>query len=413
MHRAVMLLPFAVALSATPHLRAQDMPESSPEALLHYAQGVDAYLKERHLEAIGHFQAAYGSDSTFHVAMFMAGLAAGNAGRAAQADSFYARVVPHRDRLSPYYQLRLDAQMAGRAGNLEGYVEANRRAAALNPGTKATYNLAQGAVQLGRAREARDALRRLDPDREPMKGWDSYYEVYTNAAHQLGDHEDELRMARHARQAFPDALSMAQLEGYALAALGRLADAERVLEEMRGMSADGALNAGQAMRNVADELAAHGNAAAARRWYERALAWFEARPAEEARTAAARNGRASMLVRLGRWSDAAPIFDELAAELPNQHQWKGWQAIVATNRGDSALAREFAHKLQSGEIRFPNPRVQHLWQGIIAAALNDRPAAMRHFQAYGVRPRWLHRDPVLLPLLGQEPRFTAYLRPTG
>ncbi|MBI3081953.1 MAG: hypothetical protein HYY94_03405 [Gemmatimonadetes bacterium] len=245
---------------------------------------MEAYVDTRYEEAIRHFVLAYEADPPSFVSLLMAGVSAGNAGQTARADSFYALVVPHQDRLSAYYRYRLEAQMANRAGNLDGYIAANRQAAALGRGTKASYNVAQGVIQVGRANEARESLRQLDPDREPMKGWINYYRVYANAAHQLGDHEDELQMARRARTGIPD-IRGAQLEAEALAALGRTAEAEQVLAVIQTMPPFGQLTPGEVMTTVAQEFGAHGDAAAATRWLENALRWFDALPADAGRTA--------------------------------------------------------------------------------------------------------------------------------
>lgn len=413
MHRTPFLLAI-VAVLLMPHAStAQDLPESSPQALLHHARGVDAYVKANHLEAIRHFEAAYEADPTFHVALLMAGFAASNAGLGARADSFYAIVAPHREKLSPYYRHRLEAQVAARAGDRRGLLESNRKAAAIGPGTKATYNVGYVLMQVGAAREARETLRRLDPDREPMKGWFAYYAVYTHAAHHLGDYEDELRMARKAREAHPGDIRAAELEASALVALGRTAQAERVLAEIRTMPRYNAITPGQIMMNVADELAAHGDAAAGKRWSAHALAWFEGLPPEEARITANRRDRAFALVRLGRDAEASTIFRELAAEFPNVGGWKAWQGVIAARMGDRAKAQEIARMVESGEIRIPNPENHTLWRSVLAAALEDRPKAVSLLGEWGLRPRWLHRDPILLPVLSSQPRWVAYLKPTG
>lgn len=116
-HKARLAVAVSIALLAPRTMPAQDLPESSPQALMHHAQGVDAYVRGRNADAINHFTLAFKSDPTSYVSLLMAGVAAGNAGQGARADSFYAIVAPHKDKLSPYYRYRLEAQMAGRAGN--------------------------------------------------------------------------------------------------------------------------------------------------------------------------------------------------------------------------------------------------------------------------------------------------------
>lgn len=413
MRRAAAALAAAIVL-APGLVWPQDLPESSPQALMHHAQGVEAYVHDRYRDAIAHFEQAYAADPTFYVALLMAAVSAGNAGLGTRAESLLALVVPHKDRLSPYYQARLEATLASRAPDLAAYVAANRRAAAVGAGTKASYNVAQGVIQLGRANEARAALRQLDPDREPMKGWISYYSVYAGAAHLIGDYEDELQMARRARRAFPGNVIAAALEAQALAALGRTADAERVLTELQSMPSvpgvGGAVTPGGVTIGVALEFGAHGDAAAATRWLEAAFKWVDALPADQAKSTDSRSDKANALLALGRYREAAPLVDELAAELREQPVWQARQGYFAALAGDKAKAMAVSKRIESNEIRLGRTNGA-LWRGLIAAAMDDADGALTLIQQSGVRGRWMHSDPVLRRVLGEKPAWVAYLKP--
>lgn len=389
--------------------QTQDLPESSPKALMHHAQGVEAYVAARNAEAIKHFRLAYESDPTSYVSLMMAGVAAGNAGQLALADSFYAMVVPHQEKLSAYYRYRLEAMIAGRAGNIDAVIAANRKAAELGGGTKAWYNIAQAGGPRGMAREAIDALRRLDPDKEPMKGWSAYFTVYTAAAHQLGDYEDELAMARRARAADPNGVLGAQLEAEALVALGRSAEAEKVLGEIARMTPAGNLTPGEAMTTVAQEFDAHGNPRAAKLWLESALKWFATLDSTSAKTTDNRFDKAYALYSLGRYREAAAIVDSLATEFPNTGAWKAWTGYLAALTGDKARAAEVSTKLAAGEFQIAAGN-RSIWRALIALALNDRTTALAHFQESGLRARWMHRDPVVMKAMKGNAGWTAYLR---
>jgi Flp pilus assembly protein TadD len=408
--RRTTLLIAAVAttlLLAPAFVSAQDLPESSPQALMHHAQGVDAYVKGANQDAIKHFVLAYETDPTSYVSLLMAGVAAGNAGQGARADSFYAKLAPNKDKLSAYYRYRLEAALAGRAGDVAGAMAANRKAAELGSGTKAWYNVAQAGAPRGMASEAREALRKLDPDKEPMKGWFSYYGVYTASAHALGDHEDELTMARRARAAFPGDIRSLELEGIALAALGRGTDADKLVAEIQTMSPRGGTTAGDALTTIGQELMAHGNPAAGRRALEAALKWSDALPADSAKTSASRLTRAYALYTLGRQRDAAPIFASLATDEPTNNGWKAWVGYMAALNGDRAKAMETAQKIESGEINLGRVNGP-LWRALIAAGLNDRDRALVLFRESGLRALWMHRDPVVVKAMG--PVWTEFLK---
>ena len=413
MKRIASVLTITVVLLLLPAVAVtQDLPESSPKALMHHAQGIEAYVAARYQEAVGRFRLAYQSDPTSYLSLLMAGISAGNIGQGAVADSFYALVLPHKDKLSPYYRLRLEAQMAGRAGNADGYLDGNRQAAAIGPGTKASYNVAQAAGPRGMVREALASLRTLDPDKEPMQGWLSYFTVYAPAAHLLGDFEDELVMARRARAAFPGNLVAVQLEGDALPALGKTAETEALLTAARDMAPTGGTTPADLMTTAAQELAAHGDAAASRRWLENAVQWYDGLPAADANTLDSRAGKAYALYSLGRYRDAAPIYNALATEFPANGAWKAWGGYLAALNGDKATAADVSRRIEAGEIAF-SPVNRAIWRGLIAAALNDREAAVARFQESGVRQRWMHRDPVLMKVFKDDPRLAEYLKPIG
>ena len=61
-----------------------------------------------------------------------------------------------------------------------------RRAAQLAPGSKAWYNLGHVLNRQNRPGEARAALMRLDPEKEPMKNWSGYWAELARANDALG-----------------------------------------------------------------------------------------------------------------------------------------------------------------------------------------------------------------------------------
>lgn len=379
--------------------RAQDLPESSPKALMHHAMGVDAYVQEKNEDAIKHFVMAYESDNTSYLSLLMAGVAAGNAGQGARADSFYAMVLPHKDQLSAYYRYRLEAQMAGRRGDVAAVLENNRKAAALGPGTKAHYNVAQAGVPRGMATEGRNALRQLDPDKEPMKGWASYYSVYTSAAHQLGDYQDAIAVARRARAAFPGDIRPMDTEAENLAALGRVAEAEAVLAEIQRLGPRPGFSPADAYNLVGQEFNAHGNAAASRRAHENALKWLDALPRDTAATADNRFTRVQTLYNLRRYKEMTPILASLVADQPANTAYKGWTGLAAALNGDRATAMSISQKIESREIDVGATN-SLLWRGLLASALGDRERAQALFRDAGMRPAFLHRDPVMIRVHG-------------
>jgi tetratricopeptide (TPR) repeat protein len=390
-------------LLLAPAAYAQDLPESSPQALMHHAQGIDAYVRGSYDDAIKHFRLAIASDPTSYASMFMAGVAAGNAGNGALADSFFVVVQPHNDQLSPYYRYRLEAAMAGRAGNLAAMIAANKKAAALGEGTKAWYNVAQAGVPPA---EARSALRKLDPDREPMKGWYGYYTVYESAAHRLGDYEDALKMAQRARVAMSDDPRSLSDEAEQLAALGRVAEAESRLAEVARAGNRMGLNVIGTHTAVGLELMAHGNVNAGRRAIEAGLKYYDALPPDSQKTVDNRGNRAYALYSLGRFKELPLLYSGLAADAPNTAAWKAWVGYAAALNGDRAKATEIAQKIQANEIKLGVTGL--MYRGLIAGGLGDREQGLALFREYQVKPIWMHRDPNVSKIYG--PQWVAFLK---
>ncbi len=401
-----------VSLAATAPTAAQDIPESSPQAMAHYAKGIEHYVRSEYNEAVRHFEMALAEDPTFYLAILMAATSHSNAGRVNVADSLYRVLAPHRHRLSPYYQARLDAQVAAREGNMGRAVELMRNTMQESPGTKAAYNLALWASNTNRPREALAALRTLDPEREPMRGWIAYVTVYAGAAHAAGEYEDELHRARHSRTLFPGDIRTANLEALALATNGRVDELGAVLDEVSGMATIGTTSPGVVMTSAAQELAAHGHEAASKAVFERSLAWFDALSAEQASNQTMRANRAYLLYAMGRNRDAATAYAALAKEFPANGTYAAWSGILAGMQRNRRQANQVAADIGSGAITM-TPANRSTFRALLAASVGETDKAVALFQEGGVRGRWMHRDPLLRATLMKNPAFVAFLQPEG
>lgn len=395
--------------------QAQDVPESSPMAMAAFAEGMTHYVDGDFDRAIAAFEQANAHDPTFVLALFFAGMNHSNAGRGAVADSLFTIVQRARARLSPYYQGRLDTQLAMRAGDREAAVGHARTLAEAFPGTKASYNVAQILVSLRRPREARDALLSLDPEREPMRGWDPYWLVLTRALHDLGEHEAELDMARRGREHYPDNISVAWVEAEALAALGREAELERLMTAVTAMRSRLGTTPGTVMTSVAADLVSHGRSEElAHRIYAQALRWYEDRPEAERAGRAHRNWYGLTLHGVGRDAEARQVYERLSAEVPGLPWYRGMVGVLAARTGDTLEARRVVEWLGSDQAG-GTAEDRLLMRGLVAAALGENGQALRFIDAAydrGAFNRWGHRHPTLL-LLKDEPEFSELLRPRG
>jgi DNA-binding SARP family transcriptional activator/tetratricopeptide (TPR) repeat protein/TolB-like protein len=381
-----------------------------------WLEGIDLFMRRDWDAAVPTLLDAWALDSTFYTALLWAGAAARNGGRFEQADSLYAIVARHRDRLAPLDRHMLDGHQAGRVGDLTGRLKAARLMAEAAPGSQlANYQVALYAMQVGRPRESIEANLRMNPQQGWMPEWNMYWPLLTHAHHVLGEHREELTRARAARTQYPADLSALEYEVRARAALGDTASVARLLEQCLALPTQRrggtTWTPGVVMRNAALELAAHGHPDAARAAAERALAWeLDQRPRNPA-------ALAITYVRLERWAEARALYDSLAARDSTSVSNAGLRAIVAARSGDRATAERIAARLPSMVRPVPTQfGVDRFWQARIAAALGERERAVRLLEeAYRLGLPYSiahHTEQELAPLRGYAP-FDALMRPRG
>src|SRR5439155_618487 len=184
-------------------------------------------------------------------------------------------------------------------GDNQAVLVAMRRAAELAPLSKAAYNHAVAAFQAGDLKEADQALRRLSPDRGPMRGFFPYWDLMAAIAHARADFAREARVGTEAVHRFPGRLAAFTGLVRAIAALGDLEALKRTLREAQQLPPNPTgwkypLGYVALVTEAAAELAGHGRGDEASRLYERMLAWPAGSPDPQADATA----RAWILYRL-------------------------------------------------------------------------------------------------------------------
>jgi len=394
-----------VVLSGTTlsHAAAQDIPDTSPEAIRAYADGAEAHLANpQSEEALAHFRRAHELDPNFFTPVYMQYLIANNMSNDALADSLEAVLQQNRDRLSGYYQGMLDAFVLRRKDLFAASEAVARGVVERYPGTRAAYNYALFVWQRDPEAALR-ALEQLDPDREPMRGWFGYWSIRAGALHVMGDLEGGLENARAAQERHPSRVTPFAWDVTIHAALGNV---ERVEEALaRAFEFPGAVP-GVGYRDAGHELMAHGYEREGRAMLERALAWFDEE--DERTTAAAAAQRAYTLYLLGRYADARDAYRQLAEAVPTSDFYEASVAVNSALTGDRATAERILARVQRDEIG-SDWRTRASYELLIHAALGDVPAAKRALGRYGIRALWVHRDPTLSRVLGSESDFQRFL----
>jgi tetratricopeptide (TPR) repeat protein len=277
--------------------------------------------------------------------------------------------------------------------------------------------LARDALDWNRPREAVSILESLNPDRGALSGRSGYYNWLTNAYHLLDQHERELAVARRARQRFPMNVATLRMELLALAALGRSREVSERLSEIDAFPPDPIRQPAPVMREVALDLAAHGDTVGARVVLVRLLAWHASRPAPEQTTESLRFERAQAYLAAGYIDSARVIAEQLHRARPQSAQYAGLLGELAARRRDSDDAGRIDRLLSTFDGPFERGKATY-WRACIAALLGERDRALdllaRALDAGYVYPaRYLdvHIEPSF-SALRTDPRFQRLLRPT-
>ena len=419
--------------------------ESRPpiyEAYREYVAGIELF-GEDYTRAIRHFERAVEIDADFMTPQLYLAVSYGNQGDYERAAAIIERVNAVRERLSPFERHMLNWYLALLAGHDAEAMEAIQRARALVPRSQTlAYISGLAAIRLNRPRLTVETFTAIAADgffdnRSIPGSW--RFTILMVAHHMLSEYERELEVADRAIRAFPDLLSVRGGQVRALAALGRLDEVSRVVDECLAVQSRVG-TPGELMQSAAAELRAHSHREAALRMAERAVAWLESRPLAEKEKPAHRSELAHALYAAERWDEARGLYEELSAACPvvdrkgkppearlsspatpervrvsRAVDYLGFLGALAARRGD----RQEALRISDELARVSQPFLfgaHTYWRACIAALLGEKQGAvdlLRESIAQGNSyDITLHRDADLESLHGYPP-FDELLRLKG
>jgi len=392
----------------------------SYEAYRAYNAAMERWVAGDYSAAAARFGRAFALDSTYVRSLLLAAAAHTNTGEAAMADSVVRIIRPRRERLSPYDRHRFDNIEAGVRGDLTAQLRSARAAVELVPFGTAQFALLMALVRVNRPGEARDqvgAFTGAGSASDIMGRWYAMWGIRAEIHHMLGEHETELKVAREGRVRIPGSLRTQEYEGWALAALGRMDEIRRLVEEVLATAPQPQITPGSVLLSIGEELRAHGHAADASEVARRALAWSDAQPVRISATPAGKALRIRLLSLQEKWADAAAAAAAAASvgDALGAADGLGFRGVLAARRGERDAARAIAVELEHLDVPYLNGRHTR-WRARIAALLGEKDAAVALLQqahregvGYGI---WLHADPELESLRDYGP-FKELLRPKG
>jgi uncharacterized protein HemY len=410
------------------HVRAAGRAPSY-EAHGAYVEGITRFVDGDWRGALRHLERSAARDATYALPLLVSAIAHWNLGELEAADAVAGRAGAVMAGAGPFERALLDMVRAWLAGDWAAAYEAVRRQSELAPGTIASCQLAEEARRRNRPREALRLLAALDPTRGELRGWVFYWVVMAQALHMLGDHAQELVVARRARDLHPDAPLALRLEVQARAALGDVPGVRDCVEESLATPTRQEPRAGTLLREAALELRAHGGAGdATDAFLAQGLVWYEELPAEERALPAVRRATARARYDVGDWDGARAAFTALAGERVapadcgavhhphlQAHLDHGYLGAIAVRLGDVAEADRIEALLAStrGAHLFGST---HYWRAAMAGLRGDGVAAARLLRRAlaGGQPHepFIHVDPHFTRVRGL-PEFASVLAPRG
>jgi tetratricopeptide (TPR) repeat protein/TolB-like protein len=369
--------------------------------------------------AVAHYRRAAALDTTFTGAQTAGAVALWLAGDCAAVDSV-ARRLQAREQLRPPVdrgQLRLAS--AGCRGDPDEALAAVRRVLEAAPRSASfTILAAVIAVEHLRPRQGLEALRLVDPWKVGLNGFllRVYMDWMAITYHMLGDYHRQLEAARATRRAGTDSPHLSMDEAAALAALGRVEEAERMALGFLPPhhTSDDPWPAPMATECIALELRAHGHPEAARRVLDRVVAWYGTTGVNDATREDWPCSRPhfSVFYYAGRWDQARAGYEHLLAGDTASVKAHAALGALAVRRGDRAEADRMdawlAGRTKDGNASYARAR--------LAALRGDRARAvalLRQAFERGLGGRmYLHLDPDFESLRDYPP-YQELVRPKG
>jgi tetratricopeptide (TPR) repeat protein len=386
------------------------------QAFQHYARGNELWLQERYDEAAHWFTQAYEADTTFLRSLMTAGAAHGQAGHPAKSDSLIQFILPRRAELAPYDRFRLDYGAANNRGDILTKLRAARAAVELVPSGTVRLALVRTLIEVNRPAESLENLEAVLPDLLSVApGWYPIWDTRTELHHLLGDHERELQLAREGREHATNSLRFMVLEGRALAALGRIDELLEVVTEITSAPEEPGTNAGRSLRELAEELRAHGHLAEATELIEKALTWLNHAPPDRSGSPAGMELLGRLHYQAEKWEEAGEVFQALLDSGVENSTTLGLRGVSAARLGDTTVAEEASARLAELDKPFSYGS-SSLWRARIHSVLGNYDEAMgllrRAFGEGAGLGVWAHKD-MHLEMLRGHPPFEEYLRPEG
>ncbi len=380
------------------------------EAYVEFLEGY-RYFGSDYAKAFEHFRRAIDIDPGYIIPKFFYGTGHANMGYYEIADSVFTSIDKESHRLSSFERHALDWHKFLLQGKDEEALASLLHIESITPMDPiANYLIGRSALRLNRPGLTIETYSKIDFQDYwadfPAFAWRFGY--LSKAYHLLGNYQKSLEVSQEAKKYFTNNLDHRTDEVSALAALGKVEELHKVIEQSKNIEPS-AGSVGNLMLTASMELRSHGNKAEALQIAEQAIKWYKDYDPEN------KSGLAEAYYLAGKWSESYNLYRELAADNPDNITYKGVLGTLAAREGNIEEARNIADELKNmdrkylfGWHTYLRARI-HSLLGEHAEAVKLIRESFDQGNGFGI---YIHRDIDFEPLRDYPP-FREILKPKG
>jgi tetratricopeptide (TPR) repeat protein len=297
--------------------------------------------------AFAHFEKALDLDPEFMNPRLAMGIGYTNQGQYEQAAFHLDKINEKRETHTPWERDYLDWALANLEGNQAQQMHFLRRLERQSPHDSiVNYLIGLVAIEQNRPQVTIETYKKfnLPEQRQNFVSSSWWFGNWARAYHMLGQYKKELKIARRAQELFPDFLTLKSYEVRALAAMGKMGEIERIIEESKTITPRyGSLTG--LLYDAAVELRARGYLEESQDYAHKTNEIYRSQ-LSETESETIRFYLARALIYAGQLEESKALFDSLILANPPDIQYKRILGILEAMMGHREAALQIYRELE-------------------------------------------------------------------